>query len=477
MQKYLLIVFLIVFPLLVNAQVDTNIWMPAAPAHYAFVHYTDNSIGQPDKLDSVFKKLVALHTTRKGKVSIVHIGDSHIQGDGITSVLRDGFRKYFGDAGRGLVFPYQLASSNAPHDVSSSSNTSWKNNRLTNPNSPIATGICGYAIQSEKENAAVHIQLKDMDGHQESFDRMVFFLGKEKSTYDLTDSSPAIRPSIETHQGIDAPSLIFETDSPITNFKLTRTVSTPGTEYSFYGVSLEHKEANGVIYHTIGVNGARYDQYVQDDLFWEQLAALNGDLFIISMGTNEAQNRQINEQGLMAVCDSFVRKIHRIAPGASILITTPAGSYYKMKKPNASVLKVSNTLVHFCQEKGFAFWDLDKISGGKTSAIGWRKSNLMSHDFVHYNGAGYQLQGDLLMNAIAKAYNSYAKQHPYKTPKPASENAIPKKPGTKKAAPSHTDTKQKVNDDEEIMPKGKPASKFDSIPPPHTKKLKVDYSG
>jgi len=31
---------------------------------------------------------------------------------------------------------------------------------------------------------------------------------------------------------------------------------------------------------------------------------------------------------------------------------------------------------------------------------------------------GYILQGDLLLNAIAKSYNAYVKTHPFKTTKP-----------------------------------------------------------
>ncbi len=38
---------------------------------------------------------------------------------------------------------------------------------------------------------------------------------------------------------------------------------------SFYGVSLK-KDQRGIIYHSIGVNGARYDQFNIDSLFCEQ---------------------------------------------------------------------------------------------------------------------------------------------------------------------------------------------------------------
>jgi lysophospholipase L1-like esterase len=465
MKQYLLLFLLLIAYTIAGAQAEAEGWDITPPAHYAFIHYTDNAIAQPLGLDDVFKKLVALRATKKGKVSIVHIGDSHIQGDGITKVLRNGFRQYFGDAGRGLVFPYHVAGTNGPQDISSSSNVSWRINKLTNPGSLIVPGITGYGMETDRENASIHMQLKEVDGHQEYFDRLVFFLGAGKAVYNLSDSGLETLPSIETKVGADTPSVIFETDVMRTGFQLIRTVFDPGSPFNLYGVSMEHKDDNGVIYHTIGVNGARYDQYTEDDLFWHQLAALHGDLFIISMGTNEAQNRQINDQALTVVVEAFVKKIHRAAPGAEILITTPAGSYYKMRKPNASVQQVSRTLSHFCSANGYACWDLDHIDGGKAGAQGWRHSGLMSHDFVHYNAQGYQLQGELLLSALAKAYNSYAKAHPYKAPKMGMNKAI---------APVKSQEIAKKN--MEIIRGSVPNIKQDTTPVFHTKKLKVEYS-
>lgn len=398
------------FSLTAFSQTDTAKWQPPAPAHYAFINYGENVIQQRSKLDSVFKKLVQLHATRKGVVRIIHIGDSHLQADGITSVLRNGFHDFFGDAGRGLVFPYQLANTNGPKDIHATSNATWKANRITNSESPIKTGIMGYGMICGQKNPSVCIYLKDENGVPGYFNRMQIFVGKESADYLLTDSALAKQVPLSTKDGENSPSLVYESDSLLTGLQLTR--KTAG-DYSFYGVSLERKDTSGVIYHTIGANGARYDQYGESELFWQQLKALHGDLFILSMGTNEAQNQELTEQAMAALCDSMVRKIHDIAPGAAVLITTPAGSYYKQKHPNAVLQKVTNGLIHSADKNGAAYWDLYHLSGGKKSAALWKKSGLLGHDLVHYDPKGYHLQGQLLLSALAKAYDSYAKVHPY----------------------------------------------------------------
>src|SRR5574337_34106 len=119
---------------------------------YPFINSSINNISRGKELDSFFKKLFSLKTEGKarpddtvgrGTVSIVHIGDSHIQADYFTSVVRNSLQQFFGDAGRGLVFPYQLAQSNAPPDIGSFSNNIWQFNRVAHPEIPIASGISG----------------------------------------------------------------------------------------------------------------------------------------------------------------------------------------------------------------------------------------------------------------------------------------------------------------------------------------------
>ncbi len=418
-MKYLKIVsfhILLLLPIIARAQAEGNIWEPAPFTTYSFIHGDANTIEAHNKLDSFYHKLQAIKATRKGKVSIVHIGDSHLQADGITSVVRNGFQQFFGDAGRGLVFPYQLAGSNAPHDVKSSSNVSWKSNRLTSPDKPITTGISGYGIHSAAKNAFVNLQLKETDGKQDSFNRLVFFLGNDSVSYMLGDSGLASPIPVVTHRHTVGATVAVNTSFMLKGFELGKASAPEPCDFSFYGVSLERKDNAGVLYHTIGVNGARYSQFLQSGLFWEQLKALEGDLFIVSLGTNEAQNQFVNEQEFIAICDSFVKRVEAIAPKAAVIITTPAGSYYKIKKPNKSIQTVSAAINKYCSKSGNPCWDLFKISSGFEGTAAWKKYNLISHDGVHYNNLGYQLQGSLLLGAFASGYNNYIKSHPYKAP-------------------------------------------------------------
>ncbi len=418
MRKLFYIILFFVVPLQLFAQADTAQWLPPEPQHYAFIHDADNVFTQQNRLDTFFRKLVRLKATRRGKVNIVHIGDSHMQADMMTCIVRNGFQDFFGDAGRGLVFPYQLAATNAPKDIHAATNATWTNAKIIGRDLTKKTGICGIGLQTDNKKAFVRMNVRDAELNPCLFNRMVFFLGDDEATYRITDSALSEPAELHTRRYADTPSVVYDAPALLNGFELTKIESATDESFGFYGVSLERNDTCGVLYHTIGVNGARYDQYNNSDLFWRQLKALHGDLFIVSLGTNEAQTLHVNEPAFAAICQTFVQNIRRIAPRATILITTPPGSYFRGKKPNAAVEAVSHALTQVCAAGQMPYWNLNAISGGKTSALGWNKANMLARDLVHFNQSGYQLQGQLFLSAFARAYNSYARQHHYVAPKP-----------------------------------------------------------
>jgi lysophospholipase L1-like esterase len=361
----------------------------------SFVRLVFNRILNSHGLDSFYQKLYRLKSSNRGAVSIVHIGDSHIQADLLTAEVRDGLQQFFGNAGRGLVFPYQLAQSNAPGDISSFSNTSWQFNRVAHPEIAFPYGISGYGIQSNNANASITLSLRD----QETFNRLKFFTGNTSWTLTTVnnDSTYALnnRDSLGYHEVL--------LENAASSFSLNAVPS--GDTKEFYGVSLENSMP-GVIYHTIGVNGARYDQYNVADRFWEQLPALKADLYIVSLGTNEAQRTTFPESAFLAGLNTFIQHLKRSSPGASILITTAPDSY-KGRRSNLVLKQLNTALTNYCNKNFIPLWDLYNITNGYGSAYNWSRRGLMSRDRVHFTSAGYRLQGNLLFTALAKGYNSY----------------------------------------------------------------------
>ncbi len=410
MKKYFYSILLIVLGSFSTSAQNLPVNDKTLSKTYPFINASINRISADKNFSSFFQKLLLLKRTGDKTISIVHIGDSHIQADYLTLVIRNELQQFFGNAGRGLVFPYQLAQSNAPPDISSASNADWEFNRLAHPEIPIAAGISGYCIRTSSSGAFIDFYLKSIDSSTpQSFNRLKFFLG----------NSTAISWMLQANNN-NAPFLIKKEDADTSVFKeVTLDQSTDGFTLSslpsdslkeFYGVSLENSMP-GIIYHTIGVNGATYDSYNSAPLFWQQLPALNADLYIISLGTNEAQKLGLDQNIFLQQMNLFLEKLKATSPGADVLITTPADDFYRRRRPNIMLKQISNLIVSYCNHHNIPLWDLYHITGGYGSAYKWLKRGMMNNDRVHFINDGYRIQGNIFISAFAKGYNSYASKH------------------------------------------------------------------
>jgi len=408
LKKSFLYIASFIFCLQVSAQlipINDN----AAAKPYPFVSTVFNRIFNSNSLDSFYQKLYDLKKNGNGVVTIVHIGDSHIQADFLSGVVRNNLQQFFGNAGRGLVFPYQLAQSNAPPDISSSSNTIWQFNRIAHPEIPITPGVSGFCIRTNAMGASIDLSLKPNGSGDQSFNKLKFFLDSNSSSSWILQANNSGSPFVIKKETSDSSSFSeVVLDKNANGFILSSLPS--GNTKEFYGVSLENSSA-GILYHTIGVNGSRYDQYNIASLFWQQLSALNADLFIVSLGTNDAQRTDFNNDAFQQQVSLFLQKLKQVSPKAAVLITTAADSYYKIRYPNPVLRSINMSLFNYCNEQHIPIWDLYRITNGYGSAYLWVRSGLMNADRIHYTAEGYRLQGNLLFNALAKGYNNYVSNY------------------------------------------------------------------
>ncbi len=170
------------------------------------------------------------------------------------------------------------------------------------------------------------------------------------------------------------------------------------------------KDSSGVLYSAIGINGARYETFIQSATFWEQLPGLQADLIIISLGTNDAQANEFNEKDFHQQVSLLMDKIKKIVPAAAILFTTAADSF-KGRYPNRELWNMNVSLFSYCSANNIPIWDLYRTTNGYGSAYNWIKKGMMSADGIHFTAKGYQLQGQLLFNALAKGYNNYVNSY------------------------------------------------------------------
>ena len=89
--------------------VPKNSAQPVNLTQYPFIDTAYNHLVNDTALNSFFQKLQELKDGKRQQLVIVQVGDSHIQADFFSGYLRQNFQRQFGNAGRGLIFPYRVA--------------------------------------------------------------------------------------------------------------------------------------------------------------------------------------------------------------------------------------------------------------------------------------------------------------------------------------------------------------------------------
>lgn len=170
-----------------------------------------------------------------------------------------------------------------------------------------------------------------------------------------------------------------------------------------------------VSYIDKGVNGATCLTFTHPDRIAE-IAALKPELLILSFGTNESHNRRYNINVHYNQMDELVKLLRDSLPNVPILLTTPPGSYesFRQRKRrrtyaiNPRTVTAAETIRRYARNNRLLVWDMYDVVGGKRRACtNWTEAKLMRPDHVHYLPEGYILQGNLLYQAIIKAYNDY----------------------------------------------------------------------
>jgi lysophospholipase L1-like esterase len=374
----------------------------------SFVNQQSNFIHYKEQLSPFFEKLKRIKNGSNEKVHILHIGDSHLQSGNLSNEFRSLMQLTFGHAGRGLVFPYQLVTTNSPYDFSTSSNVQWKSARNVAYVHEMPIGISGYSISTSNPNFKVDLNLRNKT---DLFNKITILGINPSDAYSLellgSDATKINAEKINTTAGAS-----FQLDELRTALSIVGS-KTDGTNASFtiQGILLENTEKSGVLYSCTAVNGATYASYNKSQDFFKQVMALEPDLVILSLGTNDIASVNMLSDWVMGQIKYTLEQLKKLKKPCSILMVTPPDFYIGNRNFASNSIMLGN-LLHDLAKSGesIALWDFFDIMGGTTSINKWTNAKLASYDRSHYTADGYKLQGQLLFKAFLKAYEDYEKQ-------------------------------------------------------------------
>lgn len=386
-----------------------------------------DTINIPDSSEVWCAFISELDSLRAGKdtvINIVHLGDSHIQAGYYSGRLMRLFHGAFGNAGRGWISPLKLSRVNEPDDYFIKSVArDWVVGRCIQRNKRAPIGIGGIGIKSLSPSINFDIIVTPNNGAGYEFNEVVLYRG-EKSMPMLP--AGVLKDSVFTSfaDSTCAPGLLADTfriSNHIDTLQLQSTRRKAGTDTLlpassfnnlYYGLQLRNGKS-GILYHSIGVNGAMYVNYT-DESYIRQLALLKPSLLIISLGTNETFGRRFNMAEFSSQIDALLSLVKREMPKTAILLTTPAECYRRTRVNkqrvyvrNDNIERAARAIKESAQKNGVACWDLFGVTGGKNSCRKWFNSRLMGRDRIHFRKEGYQEQGTLLFRALMNRYNNW----------------------------------------------------------------------
>lgn len=380
---------------------------------YPFIKQDANVLGNDSlNLDAFFQKLADLKAGKRDRVTIVQIGDSHIQADFLTGQVRQEMQLQFGNAGRGIVFPYRALKTNGPPDYHTQSAGPWTSKRNIFPDQAGDIGLCGITLETLDTNAYINVRVDDLPGLDYGFNKLTVINDGDANSFVLgvCDEYNCVAGSPQPADPKYPFARVQTFDSPMHNIVLNFAAQDSLAKYAHvYGLYLENGKP-GVIYNMIGVNGAMYRNYNLSGKFLQQLAYLKPDLVIVSMGTNEAFRPGFKPEEFRRQMDTLVSGIRRNCAGTGILLTTPGDSFRRTRKgrvKNPDMQTCRNTVIAFAKENHAAYWDLYDVMGGYGSMAKWYVSGMAAYDRLHFSRKGYEIQGELLYRAMMKGYDRY----------------------------------------------------------------------
>ncbi|WP_372746045.1 GDSL-type esterase/lipase family protein [Lutibacter sp.] len=417
---FLVIIFLTKFV----AQGQEYVLDSLLPNYGDLIHMDSNVLLGADNspnFNHFFSKLDSVYSGKKEKLHIFHIGGSHIQADIYSNKLRTYFQNMneVSMGQRGFVFPFQLAHTNNPSNYSiKATKDKWKGYRNSVLRDSVAWGLAGVsaAFKDYSDTIYINANYKSTIKKNYTFNKLRIFYNTWKNDYNVTvlDSNLVVSDTVDYQMMFREFSLSRAVESLNVGIQLKDSTNT-NPEFLMMGMEFRN-DNTGIEYTSIGVNGASFGSYKRSAFFEKQLTLYKPDLFIISIGTNDAYKpkAEFKEEEYKANYEAFIQMIQHINPDCAILLTVPNDNYYKKKYPNPNTAIQQQIILQLAKKYNLAVWDLYAVMGELGSSYKWYKHKLMQSDRIHFTYLGYSIKADLLLNALVNAWANSTKRDPEK---------------------------------------------------------------
>lgn len=358
----------------------------------------------------------------KKTCQIIHYGDSKIEGDRITSYLRNKLQLFFGGSGLGF-FPIKMVYNQKSIDLEVSEN--WRR----------------YAAFDRKQKILKHASY----GLYASLSRFTPYADETTDTLRASDTLTVkkayltIRPSRKfyhrlqqyhqmelhygnshktTHISVYVDKVLHTTDTLHSDgqYHLYR-LSFPSTPSEihielvgeespdFYGITLDAEK--GIRMDNVAMRGSsgRFFSRLNTDNFQKMSEIRSADILLFQYGGNAVpylnDNKEVEKYVTSLIKNiKWVQKFH---PNAICFLIGPGDMATSINGQMTTypILPILNEeMKRQSVQNNIAYWSLFEAMGGKNSIVRWVDEGIGSPDYVHYRPAGTQLISEAFFQCL-----------------------------------------------------------------------------
>lgn len=366
-------------------------------------------VGESYEMARFVEKMDSVLLFRKGRVNILHIGGSHVQADMYTHVFRLNVDSLNGELmpPRGMLFPYTVAKTNNPSNYRVCYGGEWTSARNALRQFDLPQGLCGILAHTVDTTAWFSVDLNpDSTLRWMTTHLHILCSSTQGRSYPalLLSDSTVLKP-VKEPTGYR-----FDLEEPLGRFMVqvvydSLQVQRPDT-FVLNGIFADNDEP-GIVYSTIGVNGASVPSYLGCVNFERDLALIKPDLAIFAIGINDATGPHFTDSLFVANYDSLLNRIRNVAPECAFLFITNNDSFRRSKRRyyvNTNGEVARDGFYQLARQWQSPVWDLYEIMGGQSSMQQWQNDHLAQRDKVHFTKDGYLVVGQLFYNAFLDFY-------------------------------------------------------------------------
>jgi len=347
------------------------------------------------------------------QLRILYYGDSQIEGDRVTNILRQVLRKELGGTGPGLFLPVMPVMYTKSIGLHSSPNwkrynyLAFRTGEITHRNLGPFMSFCSFLSEGERkavpERAFVRIHPSNLaDSAASCYEYLRIFYGNAYENVDVrvkADNEQVFTGVLKTGSGIKEISCSLKGAEDIL-IEFEGNVSP-----DIYGISIESK--NGIIVDNIPQRGSAGLEFTMVDMnnLAEAYRMLSPDLIILQYGLNIVKNVRNDysyfKKGVFRQL-SILKEVVPATPVLVISVTPMAEAYGDSIVPYRNIPAIIKAQREAAWDAGAAFWDSFDAMGGRSSIIKWaqKKPALAAKDYVHFTDAGADKFSRMLVDAV-----------------------------------------------------------------------------